>query len=64
MGRAAGLHDDAAGGTVGEEAIEASAIQAMPFDNMPTLIGQGDLEGVLCQVDTDVVSMEGPSCWD
>jgi hypothetical protein len=53
MGRAAGLHDNAAGGTIGEEAIEASAAQALPFDNMPALIRQGDLEDILCKVDAD-----------
>src|SRR6187431_2087904 len=59
MGRAAGFHDDAAGRSVGEKAIEASAAQALPFDNMPTFIGQGDLEDVLCKVDTDSRSIHG-----
>ena len=52
MSRTAGLHDNPAGNTVDEKAIETSAAQALPFDNMPTFIGQGDLEDVLCQVDS------------
>jgi hypothetical protein len=59
MGRATGLHDDAAGGTVDEEAIKAGATQALPFDNMPTFICQGDLEDILCQVNTDSRSIHG-----
>src|SRR5687767_7588011 len=59
MGGAAGFHNDATGGPVDEEAIETSAVQALPFDNMPTFIGQGDLEDVFCQVDTDSRSIHG-----
>ena len=51
--RSTGLHDDPAGGAVGKEAIETSSAQALPLDNMPALIGQGDLEDIFCQVYTD-----------
>jgi hypothetical protein len=59
VSRPTGLHDNAACGAVDEEAIEASTVHALPFDNMPALIGQGDLEDTLCQVDTDSRSIHG-----
>jgi hypothetical protein len=56
---AAGLHDDAAGHTVGKEPIESRAAQPLALDNMPAFISQGDLEDVLCKVDTDSRSIHG-----
>ena len=59
MGRTTSLHDDAAGRAVDEEAIETSAAQPLPLDTMPALIGQGDLEDILCKVHADSRSIHG-----
>jgi hypothetical protein len=59
VGRTAGLHDDATGGTVHEESIEAGSAQALSLENMPAIIGQGEFEDVLCQIDTDSRSIHG-----
>ena len=59
MSRAAGLHDHPACSPVHKEAIEPGAAEALPLDNMPAFIGQGDLEDVFCQVHTDSRSIHG-----
>ena len=59
VGGATGLHDDAACRPVDEEPVETRAVQALPLDNMPTLIGEGDLEDILCKVNTDSRSIHG-----
>jgi hypothetical protein len=46
-------------GAVHEEPIEAGSVQALPLDNMPAAIGQGNLEDVLCKINTDSRSIHG-----
>ena len=59
VSRATGFHNDAACRPVDEEPVETRPAQALPLDNMPALIGQGDLEDILCQVNTDSRSIYG-----
>ena len=50
---AAGFHHDPAHGAVGEPALELPAGEAVALNHPPVLIGHGELENVLCQVDGD-----------
>lgn len=51
--RAAGLHHHLRHGTVVKPTLELTSGQAMPLDDAPVTIGDGQLEDVLCQIHGD-----------
>ena len=54
MGRATGFHQHLGGCAVGEEAAHPRSGEAMPFVNAARLMGDGDFNNALCQVDADL----------
>jgi hypothetical protein len=57
VGRAAGFHDDQANGSVGKPALELGAAEALGFNDAPVLVGHGQLEDGLCQINGDGCSI-------
>lgn len=57
MRRAAGFHDDLADLTVGKEALELGACQAMRAGDAPLCISLYHLKNRLCKIDRDGCSI-------
>jgi len=50
---ATGFHHHQADAAVRKPALELAAGKALAFDDLPVVIGDGELEDVLCQIDGD-----------